>query len=206
MKSKGSLWFAQMAIVVLALSSSAIAQDHQSVDQDHQPITLKGTISDYNPFEKGGYEMRGTWSLTVKGASDISDFSAALNMEHSDLWMIENNTTDTTQRDQHTHHFTMSHAKVISDPRYVQANCPTAQFTVAATTTGFAVEGWATTTGNGGNPPFAPNGEKSQLRVCITGSHKVAFSNITLMFYPGSNASRHFGTVPINGVVKSVRP
>ena len=200
MKSKGSLWFAQMVVVVLALSSSAIAQDH------HRPITLKGTISDYNPFEDGGYEMRGTWSLTVEGASGISDFSAALSMEHSDLWMIENNTTETTQRDQHTHHFTMSGAKVIFDPKYVQENCPTAQFTVAATTTGFAVVGWATTTGNGGNPPFAPNGEKSQLRVCVTGSDKVEFSNITLMFSSGSNASKHFGTVPINGVVKSVTP
>jgi hypothetical protein len=31
----------------------------------------------------------------------------------------------------------------------------------------------------------------------------VAFSNITLMFSSGSDASKHFGIVPINGVVKS---
>ena len=199
MKCKASLWFAQIAVVALALSSGAVAQSHR-------PITLGGTIDDYNPFEKGGYEMHGKWLLTVYGASGISDFSAEMNMEHSDLWMIENNTTDTTQRDQHTHHFTMARARVISDPKYVQEKCPTAQFTVAATTTGFAVVGWAKTTGNGGNPPFAPNGEKSQLTVCVTGSDKVAFSNVTLMFSSGSNASRHFGTVPINGVVKSVNP
>jgi hypothetical protein len=30
----------------------------------------------------------------------------------------------------------------------------------------------------------------------------VPFSNITLMFAPGSKASNHFGTVPINGVVR----
>ena len=196
MKSKFFLWFAQIAVVALALSSGALAQAPP-------PTTLSGTINDYNPFEKGGYEMRGTWSLKVYGASGVADFSAALNMEHSDLWMIDNNTTDTTQRDQHTHHFIMTRAQVISDPKYVQENCPTAQFTVAATTTGFAVVGLATTTGNGGNAPFAPNGEKSQLRICVTGSDKVAFSNITLMFSSGSNASKHFGIVPINGVVKS---
>lgn len=197
MKITGSMWFAQMAVVALALSSGAFAQAHR-------PFTLKGTISDYNPFEMGGYEMRGSWLLTVSRGSDVADFSASLNMEHSDLWMIDNNTTDTTQRDQHTHHFIMTRARVIADPEYVQENCPTAQFTVAATTTGFAVVGSATTTGNGGNPPFAPNGEKSQLMICITGSDKVAFSNITLMFLSGSNASKHFGTVPINGVVKSI--
>lgn len=197
MKIRSLLWFAHMAVAALALSTGASAQARS-------PFTLKGTISDYNPFAMGGYEMRGTWVLTVSDRSELADFWASLSMEHSDLWMIDNNTTDTTQRDQHTHHFIMTHAHVISDPKYVQENCPTAQFTVAATTTGFAVVGWATTTGNGGNPPFAPNGEKSQLRICVTGSEKVAFSNITLMFSSGSNASKHFGTVPINGVVKSI--
>jgi hypothetical protein len=197
MKIRDSLWFAQIAVVALALSSGAFAQAHS-------PFTLSGTISDYNPFAMGGYEMRGTWFLTVSGGSEVADFSASMSMEHSDLWMIDNNTTDTTQRDQHTHHFVMTHAQVISDPKYVQENCPTAQFTVAPTTTGFAIVGLATTTGNGGNPPFAPNGEKSQLRICVTGSDKVAFSNITLMFSSGSNASKHFGIVPINGVVKSI--
>jgi len=48
MKRKASLWFAQIAVVALALSSGAVAQSHR-------PITLGGTIDDYNPFEKGGY-------------------------------------------------------------------------------------------------------------------------------------------------------
>jgi hypothetical protein len=96
----------------------------------------------------------------------------------------------------------MRNARVISDPNYVAENCPTAHFAVAATTTGFVVVGMASTTGNGGNAPFAPDGEKSQLTVCITGSDEVPFSNITLMFAPGSKASNHFGTVPINGVVR----
>lgn len=195
MKNKAFLVSTQIAIMALALSSVLVAEGPRST-------TLTGTINDYNPFAMGGYEIRGTWSLEVSPNIDAVDFRAALNMEHSDLWMISNKTTDTTLRDQHTHHFTMTNARVISDPHYVAANCPTAHFAVAATTTGFVVVGMASTTGNGGNAPFAPDGEKSQLMVCITGSDKVPFSNITLMFAPGSKASNHFGTVPINGVVR----
>jgi hypothetical protein len=194
-KNKAFQLSAQVAFMVLALSSVLVAEDPRST-------TLKGTINDYNPFAMGGYEIRGTWSLEVYPKFDVVDFSAALNMEHSDLWMIANQTTDTTLRDQHTHHFTMNGARVITDPNYVAENCPTAHFAVAATTTGFVVVGMASTTGNGGNAPFAPDGEKSQLMVCITGSDKVPSSNITLMFAPGSKASNHFGTVPINGVVR----
>jgi len=194
-KNKAFLLSAQVAFMVLALSGSLVAEDPRST-------TLKGTINDYNPFAMGGYEIRGTWSLEAYAKSDVADFSAALNMEHSDLWMTANQTTDTTLRDQHTHHFTMNGARLITDPKYVAENCPTAHFAVAATTTGFVVVGMASTTGNGGNAPFAPDGEKSQLTVCITGSDKVPSSNITLMFAPGSKASNHFGTVPINGVVR----
>ena len=195
MKNKAFLLSAQVAFMVLALSGSLVAEDPRST-------TLKGTINDYNPFAMGGYEIRGTWSLEAYAKSDVADFSAALNMEHSDLWMINNQTTDTTLRDQHTHHFTMNGARLITDPKYVSENCPTAHFAVAATTTGFVVVGMASTTGNGGNAPFAPDGEKSQLTVCITGSDKVPSSNITLMFASGSKAANHFGTVPINGVVR----
>jgi hypothetical protein len=194
-KNKAFRLSTQVAVIALALSSVAVAEGPH-------PTTLKGTINDYNPFAMGGYEIRGSWSLDAYPNFDLVDFSASLNMEHSDLWMTANNTTDTTLRDQHTHHFTMKGAHVISDPKYVSQNCPTAQFAVAATTTGFVVVGMASTTGNGGNAPFAPNGEKSQLTVCITGSNDVPFSNITLQFAPGSNASNHFGTVPINGVVR----
>jgi hypothetical protein len=194
-KNKAFLLSTQIAVMVLALSSVSVAEGPRST-------TLKGTINDYNPFAMGGYEIRGTWSLEVSPNIDAVDFRAALNMEHSDLWMISNKTTDTTLRDQHTHHFTMTNARVISDPHYVAANCPTAHFAVAATTTGFVVLGMAGTTGNGGNAPFAPDGEKSQLMVCVTGSNEVPFSNITLAFAPGSKASNHFGTVPINGVVR----
>src|ERR1700677_1880845 len=173
MKNKAFLLSTKIVVMVLALSSVSVAEGPRST-------TLKGTINDYNPFAMGGYEIRGTWSLEVSPNIDAVDFRAALNMEHSDLWMISNKTTDTTLRDQHTHHFTMTNARVISDPHYVAANCPTAHFAVAATTTGFVVVGMASTTGNGGNAPCAPDGEKSQLMVCVTGSNDVPCPNITL--------------------------
>jgi hypothetical protein len=187
---------AQMAILALALSSGVVAQAPP-------PAKLSGTINDYNPFSNGQYEMRGAWSLNVNGASGQADFSAGLNMEHSDLWMVANNITDTTLRDPHTHHITMRNAQVIGDQTYVGNNCPTAHYHVP-TTTGFAVVGMAGVTGDGGFPPFAPHGELSPLTVCVTGGIQVGFSNITLVL--GSPASKHFGTQPINGVVRSVKP
>lgn len=196
MKCKVLWQLTQIAILALALSGGVTAQAPP-------PVTLGGTISDYNPFSNGQYEMRGTWSLKVNGDSSKADFSAALNMEHSDLWMISNNTTDTTLRDPHTHHITMRHAQVLVDQNYVTANCPTADY-VVATTTGFAVTGMASVTGDGGHAPFAPHGELSPLTVCVTGGTQVGFSNITLEL--SSPASKHFGTQPINGVVRSVKP
>jgi hypothetical protein len=189
-------WLAQMAVVALALSSAVVAQTPP-------PVSLNGTISDYNPFDHGQYEMRGAWSLKLKGDSTKADFSAALNMEHSDLWMVSAGTTDTTLRDPHTHHITMKGARVIFDQSYVASNCATADYFVP-TTTGFAVVGMASVTGDGGFAPFAPHGELSPLTVCITGGSQVRFSNVTLAL--GPPASNHFGTQAINGVVQSVKP
>src|SRR5215469_8926777 len=175
----------------VAFSSGVMAQAPK-------PAKLSGTINDYNPFTKGQYEMRGTWSLNVNGASGKADFSAALNMEHSDLWMVSRGTTDTTLRDPHTHHITMNGAQVNFDQSYVASNCPTAGYFVP-TTTGFGVVGMASVTGDGGFPPFAPHGELSSLTVCVTGGSQVTFSNITLVF--GPPASNHLGTQAINGAV-----
>jgi hypothetical protein len=59
----------------------------------------------------------------------------------------------------------------------------------------------ASITGNGGYPPFAPEGQLSSLTVCVTGGTQVEFSNITLVF--GAPASGHFGSQPINGAVRA---
>ncbi len=196
MKSRVFSRLTQMAMLVLALGTGVIAQAQT-------PAKLSGTINDYNPFNKGQYEMRGTWSMNVNGASGTADFSAALNMEHSDLWMVSTGTTDTTLRDPHTHHIIMKGAQAIFDQTYVASNCPTADYFVP-TTDGFAVVGMASVTGDGGFPPFAPHGELSPLTVCVTGGSQVIFSNITLVF--GPPASNHLGTQAINGAVQSVQP
>ncbi len=196
MKIRALLRVVQIAMAGLVLSISVAAQAPP-------PSKLSGTVNDYNPFDHGQYEMRGPWSLTVQGDSGTAAFSAALDLEHSDLWMVSNGITDTTLRDSHTHHISMSGAQVIFDQSSVASNCPTAKYGVP-TTTGFAVVGMASVTGNGGFPPFAPHGELSPLTVCVTGGTQVAFSNVTLVF--GLPASKHLGTQTINGVVGSVKP
>lgn len=192
------LWMAMVA-VVLALSSGAAAQNAHSGK-------LSGTISDYTSGAQD-WEMRGTWSLQVDSDSGTADFVAALNMEHSDMAMING----AASRTQHTHHITMKNAQLITDAGYVAANCPSANYS-PKTTTGIAVVGMASVTGNGAFAPFAPNGELSQLTVCVTGASQVGFSNLTLVFPAtlpdGSKnpAAGHFGSQAINGVVRSAKP
>ena len=187
-----------MAVAVLALGSCAVAQNPR-------PVKLSGTISDYTSGAQD-WEMRGTWSVTVYGDSGTADFEAALNMEHSDLALING----ATGRTQHTHHITMTNAQVISDSSYVSSNCPSAHYS-PPTSTGIALVGMASVTANGHNAPFSPNGELAQLTVCVTGSDQVEFSNVTLVFPSnkddGTNnpAATHFGSQPINGVVRSAK-
>ena len=193
MKSKAFWWaIGVMALVVGSMGAAA---------QNPRPIKLSGTIGDYTSATQA-WEIRGSWSLKMYGDSGTADFTAALNMEHSDLGMING----ATSRTQHTHHISLTRAQLISDPDYAAANCPSTHY-APPTTTGVAVVGMASVTGNGAHAPFAPNGELSQVTVCVTGSTQVEFSNITLVF-PANNpdgskngAAGHFGTAPINGVV-----
>lgn len=205
MKGKVLVGLVQTGAMAAALSLAAVAQN------PHE-LTLSGTISDYTPPAVGAiWEMHGIWSLKVHPDSGTADFQAALNMEHSDA----GSANGTLTRNPHTHHITLKDAQFISDPSYVAANCPTTNSPYnPKTTTGFAVVGLASTTGNGANAPFAAQGQQSQLTVCVTGSDQVEFSNITLVFpatkdVAGTDvpnpAAGHFGTQPINGVVRSAR-
>lgn len=198
MKRKGLLLFVRMAVLALVVNNVAVAQSHRATK-------LSGTLSDYTAGTQG-WEMRGNWSVKVEGDSGKADFSAAMNMEHNDLALLNG----VTGRVSHTHHIAMTDAQVISDPDYVAANCPSAHYS-PATTTGIAIVGMASVTGNGAVAPFAPNGELSELRVCITGASQVAFSNITLVFPATKDdgtknpAVGHFGSQPINGVVRNAK-
>jgi hypothetical protein len=184
MKSKAFVWTAR-TIAVLVLAASVGAQGQNWAHKDKK---FSGVINAYSPQTSTGtgpYEIRGPWSLNLKKDSTKADFSAALNMEFSDGWVLTTGKMnfDPTVRGAHTHHITLVDADVTQI-----AN-------------GFQVTGTATFTLNGGPAPtsVAP----SPVVIEITGGSDVEFSNITLTFLsPGSN---HFGAAPLPGVVRSVK-
>jgi hypothetical protein len=144
--------------------------------QGPKEAKLQGSIDAAGPWR-----VRGDWTLHVKD-SGKADFSTALNMQRSDYFLIQNGTADTPAGlGYHTHHITMVDADVTSIPG------------------GFQVVGTAIITASGNPAPVSP----SPLTIKVTGGMSVEFSNISLTFgMPGSN---HFGTDPLNGVVRNVR-
>lgn len=181
MKSKAYGTVLMIALLALAVNTRALAQDaaHGKAEK------FSGVINAYTPQNKTGpYEVRGPWSLTLKRDSGKADFSSALNMELSDGWVLTKNhgDFDPNSRDHHTHHVTLLDADV-----------------TPISTGGFQVSGMATITVNGSPAPISP----TLLTIEITGGSDVEFSNIALTF--GLPASKHFGTEPLSGVVRSVK-
>ena len=148
-------------------------------------VRLRGTLSDYTPASVGGpWEVRGQWSLLLRGASGVADFSAALTMGRSDLGVMVNGGGDLNSaaaRNSHTHHITVNNG------------------TLTPLANGFRVTGTATITGNGNFPP--PFGGSSTLQIDVTGGNSVTLSNIKLTF--GGDAAKHFGMNAISGVVRN---
>jgi hypothetical protein len=153
-------------------------------------MKFRGTINDFTPASTGGpWEVRGHWSLVVKGKygrADKADFSAALTMERSDLGVVQNGGGDLNNpmdRMAHTHHITLVNGEVTAIPG------------------GIEVTGLATITANGVFPP--PFGsDLPTLTIDITGGSgpdSVTFSNVSLLF--GDPGAGHFGTQPLHGVV-----
>jgi hypothetical protein len=183
-------------VLVLAMGASALAQAPT-------PRHFSGLINDYTPATIGGkvvgpWEIRGQWSLKLKGESGLADFSAVVNMELSDHGIDEGTVQvdNPTSRIPHTHHITMTDATVSLDTSV----CP--PFTPPATPAigpGFVVNGPVSVTGNGTAAGFEAKGT-STLRVCVTGGPDVQFSNVTLEF--AGQAPSHFGTQAIHGVVR----
>jgi hypothetical protein len=201
MHSRTFLYSVGAWALVLALGTSALGQNRG-------PMHFRGIINDVTPAHNaqgkpsGPWEMHGVWRLDLNWDGSAAYFSAALTMENSDYWLLINpnppaDPDSPATRTPHTHHIRMK-AQVTWDPSAVAAGCPTAAYN-PATTTGFMVTGSASVTGNGGYPPFAPQGQPSPLTVCVTGGTQVGFSNITLVF--GAPASSHFGSQAINGAV-----
>ncbi len=182
------LWLAacMLALFGLAMSTGAWAQD--PLPSGH----LSGLINDYTPVSgvSGPWEMRGAWSLRLDGESGTADFSATLNMTHSDYWVVLNpgsaDDNTSTGRHPHTHHITMTHATA-----------------TPLTTGGFEVSGSVYVTGDGSPAPFMSKCSSvtpCTLTVDVTGGTIVQLSNIAMTF--GGPPTGHFGTQAIHGVVR----
>lgn len=197
-------WLCILAVLVLAAATGALAQT-PTLER------LGGIISDYTPListlsPTGPWEMRGHWSLLLKGDSGKADFSAYMTMELSDAGVAAagGNLTDPKSRSAHTHHIVMTDAAVSSDPSDI-SSCPTFS---PANTALFVVTGPANfISGNGNAAPFEKLGPTS-LQVCISGgtdgTSEVQYSNMTLVM-TGPAANKHFGSQPIHGVVRFAR-
>jgi hypothetical protein len=185
MKGNGFRWMAQTAILMAAVSLGASGQWHRDV-------VFRGTISDYTPQNMpasvgGPYQVQGHWSLTIR-QNGKADFSAAVNMERSDLGVMNSGGGDLNNpadRNAHTHHITLANGSV-SFP---------SQGTIEVT------GGTVTITANGAIPP--PFGANSSLKIDIVGGNSVTFSNVKVTFI--GDAVKHFGMSPLSGVVRSVR-
>ncbi len=125
-----------VAALALAAGTGALAQGPA-------PVKFRGVINDFTPASTGGpWEVRGHWSLEMKGkygrGDSKADFSAALTMERSDLGVMQNGGGDLNNpadRMAHTHHITLVDGEV------------------TAITGGIQVTGPATVTANGVFPP-----------------------------------------------------
>jgi hypothetical protein len=185
MKRKGFCWMARIGVLALA-SVGALAQTSQI---EH----FEGTINDYTPAANiaGPWEIGGGWSLDLRDNSRIANFSAALTMVRTDMGVILNGTSTSgggsldvpAQRLAHTHHLSLVNGTVTLIPN------------------GFEVTGPITITGNGKYPP--PFGTPSTATIDITGGNLVSASNIKITL--AGAATTHFGSQPINGVVRSAK-
>lgn len=166
--------------------------------QDLRPVHFTGAIHDYSPSTVSGgpYEMRGEWTLDV--SAGVANFSADVAMETSDYGITGATQVDPANpatRSPHTHHISVTNAKVTTDTSVCPVNNP------PTTGTGLVVTGAVTTSGNGSPASFEAKGA-STIQVCVIGGSEVSFSNMTLV-YTGP-ATGHFGPQPIHGVVRSV--
>lgn len=180
MKTKKLYFAIWSAALLMVFSAGAVARAEG-------PIHLEGVINGYSPAmvnPAGPWEIRGNWTLSLNPYSQTADFSADLTMVRSDYWVIANAADPdmTALRMSHTHHIALQHVKITIIPN------------------GFQISGTATITKDGSPAPFNP----APLQVDFTGGTSLLISNVALTFLnptTGNNASVHFGSLPILGVV-----
>lgn len=200
-----------IAVLILPLGIGALAQDPPP------PTHFSGTINDYTPQTcpmqqgvtpeptcatsvSGPWEMDGTWSLDLKHDAGTADFSAAMNMTHSDYWVTTqsapsiavNDDTAKTGRHPHSHHITIIDGTVDW---------------ISTSPEEFTLTGPVTVTLDGGVTPFTtaceftpPAPPPCTLTVDVKGGTLVQFSNMTMTF--SGAPTGHFGPQAIHGVVR----
>jgi hypothetical protein len=185
MKKRASRWTAHGMSVLAAAAGLGGLTQALARDPPPPPAHFSGLINDYVPATVSGgpWEVRGKWSLDLQEnrGTATATFSAALTMETPG------------GSNSHTHHISMRGATVTPG----SSGCPS--YSPAPPTDGFMISGPATVTANGVQAPFAPDGQTSQLTVCVLGGSQVEFANLTLALQ--APASGHFGTQAIHGVV-----
>jgi hypothetical protein len=162
---------------IVSVGALALLAGAHGAAQAPVPLRLAGVINDYSAGGGGPWHVHADWQLHVKGASGQADFSAAVAMVRSDLWVVLTaaDPANTEGRSPHTHHVAVADGDV------------------TALANGIRITGTATVTGNG-NPSFV-----SPVTIDITGGSIVPLSNASITF--GGAAAGHFGTAPLNGVV-----
>lgn len=181
MKTRSIWWIGQAAVLVAAVSISAVGKPQTENG-------FSGTIDDFTPAASapaGPWHVGGDWTLRLNGQSGTADFNANFTMVRSDYWVLIQSSpgvtaNDPSTRSPHTHHVSLTDGDVTP---------------IAG---GFEVKGTATLTASGGVPPF---GSDVPITIDIIGGTIDTYSNIKISF--GGMAAMHFGPQPIEGVVKN---
>src|ERR1700722_7769776 len=113
MKSKNfSLAVRVFVVLIFAMGTGALAQaptpkHFSGILNDFTPATISGKVV-------GPWEIRGPWSLDLKGESGQVNFSPAVTMELTDLAVAEGvaQVDVPASRASHTHHITMTNATI----------------------------------------------------------------------------------------------
>ena len=176
-----------LTVLLLGVAPHLLAQDLPP------NVHLSGLINDYTPVTgvSGPWEIRGEWSLNLRGDSGTATFSANLNMTHSDYWVVLNpgaadDNSATTGRHPHTHRVTVSNATIT----------PLAGG-------GFELSGPVYVTNDGNAAPFMSKCSATMpctLTVDIVGGAVLPLSNVTMTF--GGPPTVHFGIQAIHGFIR----
>ncbi|MGH9519267.1 MAG: hypothetical protein ACRD2D_06435 [Terriglobales bacterium] len=186
---------ALLAAVLATLALGAWTLAHARAADEPEIMHFSGSINDYTPVTGvgGPWEVRGEWTLDLNRATRTANFAAALNMTHSDYWVVLNpasaNDDTAAGRNPHTHHIQIWNAPV------------------TAITDGFEIQDSVLVVGNGNAATFdtACTSTPCTLKVAITGGELRRFSNISLSFGgPPTGPTGHFGSQPIHGFVNRV--